>query len=179
MVGIQAVFFDQGNVLDNHKESDKALAQALDIPFEDFGRYAQPYVRALHLGLDELEYLNSICKDARKKPTTERIFRKIYDVKRPFNDEMLGINTQLRRLGFKTGIISNAEIPLRDLLAEKYAVTPPLFDTIICSCDVGFAKPDPEIYFLACNVLGIAPKDAVFIDDNAKNVQAFQKLGGY
>lgn len=186
MIEIQAVFFDQGNVLDSHKESDKALAEHLGLSFDEFVTYARPHIRALHLGLDELEFLNRVRRDAGKGPTTERIFRRIYDAKRPLDNEMLEVNAQLRGDGLMTGIISNAEVPLAHFLAEKYGLTlplcqatSPLFDTIICSCEVGLAKPDPEIYLLGCEHLGIKPKDAVFIDDSIRNVEGFQKLGGY
>ncbi|MDO8656906.1 MAG: HAD family phosphatase [Nanoarchaeota archaeon] len=175
---ISAVIFDQGNVLDSHKESDCSIAEALGFSFEEFQMYAQPHVRALHLGMDELEYLNQILHDAGKNPTATRIFRQIYESKRPFNEQMLSINTRLRDLGYKTGIISNAEIPLRDLLAEKYTVSPTLFDAVVCSCDVGYAKPDKEIYSIGCTQLEIKPEQGVFIDDNMKNVDAFEQLGG-
>lgn len=180
MTNILAVIFDQGNVLDSHKESDKDLAEATGLSPEEFGQYAKPHVRELHLGLDELEFLNRVRKDAGKNPTTERIFRKIYRSKRPLNYELLDINFQLRRLGFKTGIISNAERPLQEFLEEKEeGAYLGRFDVVVFSCDAGLVKPDREIYLLGCERLGVQPANAVFIDDSLRNVQAFQELGGY
>ena len=51
------------------------------------------------------------------------------------------------------------------------------FDHIINSSEVGFAKPDPNIYFAALNTVGAMPEQALFIDDNAGHVAAATRLG--
>ena len=42
-------------------------------------------------------------------------------------------------------------------------------DEIIVSGDVGVEKPDREIFEIACERLGIAPAEAVYVGDNRKN----------
>ena len=51
------------------------------------------------------------------------------------------------------------------------------FDVFIESCRVGLRKPDPRIYELTCKELGIAPTEAVFLDDIGENLKAARKLG--
>lgn len=51
------------------------------------------------------------------------------------------------------------------------------FDYIINSSEVGFIKPDPNIYFAALNTVGATPDQALFIDDNAGHVAAATRLG--
>ena len=51
------------------------------------------------------------------------------------------------------------------------------FDYIINSSEVGFAKPDPNIYFAALNTVEATPEQALFIDDNAGHVAAATRLG--
>ena len=51
------------------------------------------------------------------------------------------------------------------------------FDYIINSSEVGFAKPDPNIYFAALNTAEATPEQALFIDDNAGHVAAAMRLG--
>ncbi|MDE2829049.1 MAG: HAD-IA family hydrolase [Gemmatimonadota bacterium] len=51
------------------------------------------------------------------------------------------------------------------------------FDYIINSSEVGFAKPDPNIYFAALNTVGANPEQALFIDDKAGHVAAATRLG--
>jgi putative hydrolase of the HAD superfamily len=52
-----------------------------------------------------------------------------------------------------------------------------LFDEVVLSCEVGCAKPDPRIYRLTLERLGVAPGDALFVDDMADNVEAAESIG--
>ena len=52
-----------------------------------------------------------------------------------------------------------------------------LFDVVIDSSDVGVRKPDPAIYRLACDGLGVAPERAAFVDDIDTNVEGARAFG--
>jgi putative hydrolase of the HAD superfamily len=52
-----------------------------------------------------------------------------------------------------------------------------LFDKVISSAEVGFAKPEPEIYQIALDRLHIKPKQALFVDDLKRNTDAAGALG--
>ncbi|MGZ4676043.1 MAG: HAD family hydrolase [Acidimicrobiia bacterium] len=52
-----------------------------------------------------------------------------------------------------------------------------LFEVVVDSSAVRLRKPDPEIYELTCERVGIAPAAAVFLDDNADNIAAARSLG--
>lgn len=52
-----------------------------------------------------------------------------------------------------------------------------LFEVVVDSSDVGMRKPDPRIYLLTCERVGVAPDAAVFVDDNAENIAAARALG--
>ncbi len=51
------------------------------------------------------------------------------------------------------------------------------FDAFIESCVEGMRKPDPRIYRLACDRLGVAPDESVFLDDIGANLKSARKLG--
>lgn len=53
----------------------------------------------------------------------------------------------------------------------------PLFDVITISSEIGYAKPDKEIYLSTVRSLGVTPPDCIFVDDNPKNVTGAQALG--
>ena len=52
-----------------------------------------------------------------------------------------------------------------------------LFPVFIESSVVGWRKPDPRIYQLACGELGVTPAEAVFLDDIGRNLKAARALG--
>lgn len=52
-----------------------------------------------------------------------------------------------------------------------------LFDLVVESSVEGIRKPDPRIYLLACERLGVAPERAVFLDDLGINLKPARALG--
>jgi len=52
-----------------------------------------------------------------------------------------------------------------------------LFPVVVDSCEVGMRKPDPRIYELTCERIGVRPAAAVFLDDNDDNVAAAAGIG--
>ena len=80
------------------------------------------------------------------------------------------------RPSYRTAVLSNADITLRSRLSDGLGIVS-LFDEIVCSAEVGCAKPEPEIYALACNRLGLPPAACVFVDDNESNVRAADAVG--
>jgi putative hydrolase of the HAD superfamily len=74
---------------------------------------------------------------------------------------------ELRRRGFRLGLISVCSDDVPQLWPET--AFHGLFDTEIFSCSVGLRKPDPRIYRLACEQLGVEPADAVFVGDGAND----------
>jgi len=51
------------------------------------------------------------------------------------------------------------------------------FDVFVESSVEGLRKPDPRIYQLTCDRLGIAPSEAAFLDDIGGNLKAARALG--
>ena len=82
----------------------------------------------------------------------------------------------LRNHGRKIGLISNADV--MEVAAWSQSPIAGLFDSTIFSCHVGYAKPDPEIYRLSLNALGITPADAIFVGDGGSNeLEGAKNLG--
>jgi len=66
---------------------------------------------------------------------------------------------------YKVALLSNVRGRFR--LEERFdeGELDSIFDTVVASGDVGFIKPEPQIYELAARELGLAPADCVMIDD--------------
>lgn len=52
-----------------------------------------------------------------------------------------------------------------------------LFDVVVLSGAIGIRKPDPRIYVLAAQRLGVPPEDCVFVDDLGGNLKPAKALG--
>lgn len=82
---------------------------------------------------------------------------------------------QLRQRGIKIALVSNCADNTRPFLADLNLLQ--LADEVILSCEVGFAKPSPEIYLRALSALGAAAADAVMIDDNPSCCAGAEAIG--
>jgi putative hydrolase of the HAD superfamily len=77
---------------------------------------------------------------------------------------------------YRTAVLSNADSTLVTRLRDEHRIHH-LFDDIVCSADVGVAKPEPKIYALAAQRLGLPSDECVFIDDLERNVEAAREAG--
>jgi putative hydrolase of the HAD superfamily len=108
---------------------------------------------------------------------SERIAQAVEERQRRFDHALREVEAQtlasledLRARGLRLALVSNAST------AEVAAWTDsPLagqFDTAVFSCECGFAKPEPEIYRLACDGLGVTPEQALFVGDGGSDEHA-------
>jgi putative hydrolase of the HAD superfamily len=77
---------------------------------------------------------------------------------------------------YRTAIVSNSGDGARREEFRRYPFAGN-FDPVIYSHEVGLAKPDPRIYLLLCEQLGVAPAEVVFLDDWPAAVEAACELG--
>ena len=85
---------------------------------------------------------------------------------------MVEVVRAARRAGIRTGLLSNSWG--LDYSREDWAV---LFDAVVISGEVGLRKPDPAIYALAAERIGLAPAEIVFVDDLSPNVRGAVAAG--
>jgi putative hydrolase of the HAD superfamily len=52
-----------------------------------------------------------------------------------------------------------------------------LFEHVIESAKAGLRKPDPRIYHMSCEALGVRPEEAVFLDDIGANLKGARAVG--
>ncbi len=77
---------------------------------------------------------------------------------------------------FKTALLSNIGGDMMDGFFGNDDYTA-LFDTVVLSGDVGIAKPNPEIFKLTCDQLGISPQETIMVDDIPANITAAKAIG--
>lgn len=148
------------------------LRSALDAPGPD-----PSHVHLMETGKiteeDFNQWLAAQLSDGREVPVDpvglkERLFRGT----RP-EPAMVHAVIALRKAGIKTALLSNSwggyGYP-RESFDE-------MFDAVIISGEVGLRKPQPEIFLMAANAIGVDPSDCVFVDDFRVNVEGAERLG--
>jgi HAD superfamily hydrolase (TIGR01509 family) len=89
--------------------------------------------------------------------------------------ELIGYIKQQRR-SYKTALLSNigAESLHKRFSDDELAE---LFDAVVVSGDVGYAKPEPQIYEIAADRLGLRYDECLFTDDKPEFCEAARAVG--
>ncbi|MGC4878193.1 HAD family hydrolase [Micromonospora sp. DT43] len=77
----------------------------------------------------------------------------------------LDVLDALRGDGHPLALVSNATSETAEAWPDSQLAR--RFDAAVFSCEVGLAKPDPAIYRIAAERLGVAPAECVFVGDGA------------
>jgi putative hydrolase of the HAD superfamily len=91
------------------------------------------------------------------------------------HDEMLDRIASLRAEGYSIGLLTNSFKEFRALL-ERH-VDFDLFDVVVDSSEVGHRKPEPAIYAVMADRLGVDPEQIVYLDDFAANLEGARRAG--
>jgi len=89
------------------------------------------------------------------------------------DERMLDAVRAAKRGGVRTGMVSNSWGKGR----YDRSLFPELFDGVVISGEIGVRKPDPRIYELGAEAIGLAPELCVFVDDLPGNLKPARELG--
>ncbi len=166
----KAVIFDCFGVLttDTWKQFVDDLSDDVD----------KPKLRELNHQLDagllgHAEFLDQVYTVSGSKP---QMVEKLLNNEMTKNTRLLDYIKTLRERGYKIGILSNISSNwIRDsfLTMEEQK----LFDNFTLSYETGTTKPDPRIFEVACEGIGVALEESIFIDDIEHYCQAAESLG--
>src|SRR5260370_31968864 len=91
--------------------------------------------------------------------------------------EMLSALYEIRAHGLRTAALTNNWDPGDGTrMGTRFPEMVALFDLVVESAVEGLRKPDPPIYELACERLGVRPDEAVFLDDLGVNLKTARAL---
>ena len=98
--------------------------------------------------------------------------------------EMVAVLDRLKADGYRIACITNnvktgsgAGMARNVEKAEEIQRVLARFEHVIESSVVGVRKPDPAIYLMACDKLGVEPRDCIFLDDLGINLKPARALG--
>jgi epoxide hydrolase-like predicted phosphatase len=173
-MSIQAVIWDLGGVLvrtENYAPR-RSLAKRFGMTLEeieDFVFSGESGDRAQRGEIGVEQHWENQRKVLGLIPAEMQNFRNQFWEGDRLDNELVDYIRSLRQ-SYKTGLLSNAFSDLRRVVTDIWGFAD-AFDEMIISAEVGLVKPDPRIYHLALDRLGVAPEAAVFIDDYLRNVE--------
>lgn len=106
--------------------------------------------------------------DHRTEGLVERLFAGIVP-----DEPMIEAVKAAKRGGIRTGLISNSWGHGR---YDRDAF-PEMFDGVVISGEVGLHKPEPEIFLMGAERVGLAPEECVFVDDLKENCAGAEAVG--
>ena len=117
--------------------------------------------------------LMDICRELGAEPDEKRVqaaatvrFEYVRNALAPRPGAVETMST-LKRSGYKVGLISNCS----DEVSRLWAKTPfaALVDMAVLSSDVGLLKPDPRIYEIAAQGLGVQAEQCLYVGDGSSS----------
>lgn len=86
-------------------------------------------------------------------------------------EPMAGLFTLLNQLsvsGYLLGLITNGQSERQNAKLDLLGIRD-YFDVTLISAEVGYEKPDPLIFLLALEALGVDAEDAIYVGDHPQN----------
>jgi len=176
---IKATIWDFSGVLIQPVIPDpfKQLACELGIPPDSLTKYFDGTENGrMDRGKEsERAYLHRMKQELGLKENAIQVLGNFFFEKFKLDADLITFIRQSRSK-LKTALCSNFSDRLRPSLDVPWKVTD-AFDVIIISCEVGYIKPERQIYQMTLEKLAIQSSEAIFVDDNQKNIEGARAMG--
>lgn len=177
---IKLIAFDYGGVIKiSERNLSSDICDYLKIDKED---WKKEYFLVNHLAnVKNISFSEVFILVASKFDNSDETRKYILDLlennknKWHLNDELIDIVKNLKRKNYKIALLSNNSTELRQKLIENEIID--LFDEIIISAEVGFQKPQPEIFDILFKRLEANPSEVIFVDDTPRSLENADKIG--
>jgi epoxide hydrolase-like predicted phosphatase len=178
---IEAVIWDLGGVLVRTEDPSlrQGLADSLNVTRSELERIVFAGDSAIRAQLGEIDierHWENVRVSIGLESTAMEDFQYRFWGGDLVDFKLVDYIKSLRRGLYKTGLLSNAFSNLRGYMTGVWGIAE-AFDEMIISAEEGMVKPDPRIYQLALERLGVKAYQAVFIDDILANVEGAREVG--
>lgn len=175
---IKFIYFDLGGVMLNWRNGFKKFAKEHNKEYEQFiERHHLHGQKAGRGTIDTNEFWNSICSDLNivHSKNIEDWADHITNYFTPIKETHELARELVKK--YSIGILSNTEFRIVENEIKKGLIPQLNYSVIIQSCDVGYAKPDMEIFHLAQQQANVKPEEILYIDDIEKYIRKAETLG--
>ncbi|MEK9200713.1 MAG: HAD family phosphatase [Patescibacteria group bacterium] len=177
---IKAIIFDYFGVIGSVKNhgAKKRIAEAFGVTEETVGPVLGKLIPDFRTGrLTEIQFFREIAAVLGKPlpENTHDIWRAGFQENLITDKKIMDFIKQLKARDLKMGILSNTLPPWAEIVRNNGGFTD--FDSVVLSCEVGLQKPDPKVYELALDRLGVRGEESLFVDDKEENLEVARSLG--
>ena len=173
--------FDLGNVF---------MRTTYDKPFEVWGRYSgspaaelvarfqldEPFQRYERGEIDSSHYFEHISELMMLDITEDQIVEGWNAIFDGIHESVVESINRIRKLS-RVVALSNTNRAHVNAAVPLYSKDFELFDELYFSCDIGMRKPEERIFRFVLEESGITPTEAVFFDDDLRNVDGARAVG--
>jgi putative hydrolase of the HAD superfamily len=177
---VRGLLVDFGGVLtSNVFDSFRAFGEAEGLDPDTVKRAfredaeALALLRRLERGDIEVEEFEPLFGERIGVTRTEGLVGRLFGGVGP-DERMLEAVRRAGDAGIRTGLISNS---WGAGLSYDMSLLDELFEAVVISGDVGMHKPEPAIYMLGAERLGLRTEECVFVDDLRENCQGAEEVG--
>ena len=180
---IKAVVFDFGQVLAHPQDENvrDRMASIAGLDREVFAvryrEFRKDYDRGRISGIDYWTKVIGKNGSRIEKTIIEELIREDMRSWFSLNRDVIDWVDRLKQAGIKTGILSNMPPELGKTVYSEMEKLIAMFDEIVFSFEIGFVKPENEIYEICLRKLESLPEETLFIDDDARNIEGARASG--
>lgn len=178
MLSIRAIIFDWAGVFCSPGEpfSHPELTKQTGLTVDEMGAKTLDIQNKYYTNqIQGDEFWNQILKLFKLKSLTPTNLNIAYLASYAISPKMLELAATLKNK-YQTMLLSNLTAEMMEDIIKKFAVKNYFHHTIF-SNEVGLMKPDPAIFRLANERLGVPTSQTIFIDDSQTNIRVAKTLG--
>ena len=184
---IKAVIFDMYETLitlfNSRLYKGRQIAQEMGIDEKEFRKIWDPSKDDRTVGsrtfedvIREILDANGIFDQDLFDTIVSKRFRYTAEAFRHKRTDIIPMLEKLKEKGIRTGLITNCFFEERDAIKECDLY--PFFDAVCMSCDLKIKKPDPKIFDICIEKLGVEPCECLYVGDGGSNeLEAARKAG--
>jgi putative hydrolase of the HAD superfamily len=189
MSAIQAVISDFGGVLTSPLlDACGSIQESSGISVEDLGKAmfavagrlgVNPLIELETGRMSETDFLDALGAELSEqlgRPVPMQGFGEAYFESLSPNQPMIDYMRELRERGYRMAVCTNN---VREWEQRWRSMLPvdEIFHVVVDSAFVGSRKPEPEIYRITLDRLGVPAEDCVFVDDVEVNCDGARQAG--
>ena len=176
------ILFDFDGVLVEKVNFAQLAHQNFGINTEGLSAFFQTHLQACLIGeADMIQLFSENAAYLKWEASSESLFRAIYVESQVFNNELIGFIQSEIQPQHNIHLATNQDVHRFNHIRQDPLISS-FCDQLICSCELGVAKPDIEFFekafaVLQCQDNTLNKANILFVDDLAENVDSAEIFG--